>query len=438
MQCRWFSGGVVMASLLWAAALGAPEVHAEDYSRSEDAWNGVGYLITTGQEARVNVTLSPTLDLSRLRPSDVLMWLYPQARMPVDDLTQFVREGGRMVLADDVGAGDVMFDALGLTRSAPEDLAKVDGLGPTYAEHYALPMVSPDSEHFLFFNVEQVVANHPALLTGGDPVLPLKQAPGSLIVEVEYGEGAVLAVGDPSLFLNSMLRRFYGNKQLAANIMRYYCAQDPCEVRLVLPETRIEGRYRSGLGRLGALPRVLDEAVLLINGALRSVDTGVGNPPWPLALVLVLLGLAALVVRGLLMGGRAVVEPGTPWPASGISPLRHDGAALAAGHEDADFTEPIHVLMQEVARGGHWARMTALAQGDDSVMDEETQRVHEAVLRIRREAASVQSVEPGPVSADRFMRVLRDVRAVDAYLESRARQAGQIQDTPKRASDEGS
>ena len=47
---------------------------------------------------------------------------------------------------------------------------------------------------------------------------------------------------DPSMFINQMLRRFYGNKQFAANVMRLYCEPEACRVKLARPLTTSTGR----------------------------------------------------------------------------------------------------------------------------------------------------------------------------------------------------
>jgi hypothetical protein len=363
----------------------------------------------------------------------VLLWLYPTADLPVRDLLQFVREGGHLILADDIGTGEALFDAIGLTR---EPLGEGDGPSPEWATHGdvpGVPVFPVTGEHFLFFNVNQIVANHPSTLKGaGDVVLPVGSTGAGLIVEVPVGDGAVLAIGDPSLFLNEMLRKFHGNKQLAANVLRYYaCEHGPCEIQLVLPETEVLGHYRSGLGRLGALPRVLDEAVMLVNGALRTVDAEIASAPGPLFLVLVVLLIAVALARSLLHMGGPVVEPTRRWPTPGVSPLRHDVAALLDGHDDADFSGPFNTLLADLAGGDvrRLMRMVAGQEGDVSGTAPDGE-VREAVLRIRQQADSVQVTERGPVSAERFLSLLRDVRMVGQHLESASRGAPRWSEPP--------
>jgi hypothetical protein len=167
---------------------------------------------------------------------------------------------------------------------------------------------------------------------------------------------------------------------------------------------------------------VLDEAVLLINRALRQVDSALASPPWPVALVLVLLGLSLLLARNLLLGGRRIMEPTRAWPTQGVSPLRHDVAALVAGQEDADFTGPTTVLLNEVTGGDVWRLSRSAADAERTGIEQARwQSVHEAMLRIRKEADSVRLADREPVTAERFLRLLRDVRAVGQHLESTAR-----------------
>ncbi|MGB0591254.1 MAG: DUF4350 domain-containing protein [Myxococcota bacterium] len=396
-------------------------VSAEDYSASEEDWNGIGYLETTGAEARVQVNRLETLDLGKLRPDDVLLWVYPSQPMPVEDLLVFVREGGHLIVADDVGTGDRFLSAIGLARKPLSgDVGATDG-AKVYRERANIPILGVEEEHFLFFNVDEVVANHGVVLSGaGEVILAAGGARQGLIQEVRLGEGAVLAIGDPSMFINAMLRRFYGNKQLAANMMRYYCLSDPCEVSLVTPGTRIAGRYRSGLGRFGALPRVLDESVGLLNRALGAVDRQLGTSPGPFVLVLLAVFITVALLAQLLLGGRRLVEATRPVLTAQVSPQRHESVALIQEQDEADFLEPVETLLRELPEV---KLRQLLLRGPRTTGPEDGRRwkaAKAAVLRIQQEADSVRQADSAPVSAERFMSLLQDIRAVGAYMEEGA------------------
>ena len=406
-----------VATLL-ALFLSSSPVSAEDYGRGEESWNGIGYLETTGTEARVVVERPDTLDLSKLRPEQVLFWLYPRDEMPIADLSSFMREGGHLILADDHGAGAAFFERFGLQREAITSASVAHESVPFYRDRSHMPIVSAEPGHFLFFNVDEVVANHGVSLSGaGEVIMPIGATGQALIVEVKVGAGALLAVGDPSIFLNAMLRRFYGNKQLAANMMRYFCAGDPCRVTLVAPGTKVVGRYRSGISRFGAFPRIVDEAVTLINDSLARLDARLSRAPGPFLMVLASLLLALITLGGLLSRRGGVVTPIRASPMRAVSPQRHDARALVSGGENADFVEPVRTLLQELPEV---ALRQLLLRGPRSELAADHRRWKEAkaaVLRIQQEADSVRQAEEGPVGVERFLSLLGDVRDVKRYLD---------------------
>ena len=247
--------------------------------------------------------------------------------------------------------------------------------------------------------------------------MPVGDGEQGLIREVRFGAGALLAVGDPSIFLNAMLRRFYGNKQLAANMMRYFCVSDPCTVTLVVPGTTITGRYRAGIGKLGEFPRILDEAVSLINASLERFDRRLGRSPAPSILVLIALLLAVGVMVRVFLRGRQVVEAPRPSLGQGVSPQRHEARALLSEQDDADFSEPVRTLLREFPEV---TLRQLLLRGPRSASAEDNRRWKEAkaaVLRIQREADSVRQADVMPVGVERFMALLNDVRDVGHYLE---------------------
>lgn len=402
----------------------APPVLAQDYSPDAETWNGLGYLFVTADEAKVALEPVDTLDLGKLRPGDIVMWVYPAREPPLQQLLAFVRDGGYLIVADDHGAAGPLLAALGITRVP---LAPVP-TRPLYQGLDGLPVLTPERDHFLFFNVESLTANHPVGLTGeGEPILGL--GPGSaqsLIVERRVGEGAVLVIGDPSLFLNEMLRRFYGNKQFAANCMRLYCERDLCPLTLLRPHAQITGRYRAGLGRLGRLPAFVDTTVTALDDALGELDVALGRPPWNTLLVAVALALIAGLF--LVVARRPVrrLSEAPPLRNSGPShsPVHQETVGLVQGQNEADFADRARVLVREVERLRQTpavARALEEPLRDTSPEADDTRVVaRNALLRIQHEADSFDEPAPTVVSAERFLRLLSDVRTVCRYLDQRA------------------
>lgn len=400
-----------MALALPAGAGAGPPEYADD----TESWNGLGYLRTTAEEARVTLDLVAELDLSELRPSDVVMWLYPTRDMPVEDLLGFVADGGRLIVADDHGRADELLEALGIRRKQLTS----DSRRAAYRDLPHLPVIPATEDHFLFFNVDEVVANHPVVLEGeGSVVGRLAGSGEAVIVERRHGLGFVLALGDPSVFINDMVRRFHGNKQFAANVMRLYCLQDACRLRLVQSDAGSIGAYRQGLGHLGRLPVIFRDAAQMLNRHLAALNGWLGSPPWGQLLLMSLLMGGLFAWRA---SGRQVSHfarpPRLEQPASRDgSPVMLQRLGLVANQEDADFAEPCVVLLGEAARLERHPTAQTLRQrqaGEPSG----TLQARAAVLRIAAVADSVQGPEPAIIGAERFLQLRLDVQTLSSFVD---------------------
>jgi len=408
-----------LTTLAVLAALLAPRpaLAGSDYALDADAWNGVGYLITTGSEARVDVEPVTALDLAQLRPDDVLLWLYPLEELPISDLAAFVDDGGHLIVADDQGAAAPLLSAFGIAREPATPASH----RRWFENQDGMPILSPAGDHFLFFNVDEIVANHPAALTGsGRPIVSFDGGDSHLVVERRSGAGALLAIADPSLFLNQMLRRFYGNKQFAANVMRVYCEHEPCQLKLLLPTTTVTGSYTGGLGRFGALPRLFERAAAAINDALAALNTTLTEPPWAVTIALLLALAAGLLLALALARWRRPVE--SPALAVGVparSPIVAEAMGLASVRSDADFSG----LAQSLAEHAEHLMETRLIEEWVSGQrrlprGETTESMHllrHAVLRVKRDTASLRSRQPPAISAERFVRLYEDVQTLARF-----------------------
>lgn len=406
-------------AVLFAAALAAAVAAPVDYSFEEAHWNGLGYLLTTAAEAKVEVEVVDTLDLERLRPSDVLFVFYP-AKLDADAIHAFIRDGGHVILADDRGDGAELLRRLGVRRNPR---------GPSrHASWYqgmdGMPVLHPQLDHFLFFNVDEVVANYPAAMAGaGEPVLSFDDPNERLVVEVRVGRGALLAIGDASLFLNQMLRRFYGNKQFAANALRYYCERDPCALKVLGPTATTTGSYRPRRGPLGDLPQIFDDVAASVDETFGNITDALAKPPWSVLLgwLSLLLGLA-LAARVMALGRERVPAPVGSLPPVVAPPAVAEAMGLAGGGSDADFCDLAQVLVAEVEHLSATGRLPAELDAPPAaagVEDPDVRVARRALLRIRDQTASLQAAAPPMVSAERFVRLYDQVRAVTRYVESR-------------------
>ena len=260
-RALWLASAAA-AMILFGAAQPAAATAGDDFAPASDAWNALGYLSATAAEANVKLEIRAALDWADLHERQILFVIAPKAGLSGEmrrQLSAFLAAGGRLIVADDFRAGDSWVRPFGLRFSdRPGPVAGHD------ADRRYLPVLKAVEEpeladrpapmnRFLGFEVSQVVLNHPAALIHGSVAQqgwrhvnrgPYLDGVRAWLVEAIGPAGRVLAIADSSLFINSMLTRYRGNKQFAANVMRYYCVEGrPCEVVLLANLSELAGTF---------------------------------------------------------------------------------------------------------------------------------------------------------------------------------------------------
>lgn len=365
---------------------------AGDFDPDSSAWNGLQYLRATAAEANVRLRITRDLDFGSLRDGEVLFVLAPKVALEARgrrELARFVSSGGRLVIADDFRAGDSWMRPFGLELIAQPGPVDVHDAGRAdlpimkVIEEPELATREPPLDRFLGFEVEQVVLNHPgSLVTAGPPPAgmtilqrgPYQDGVRSWMAEVVGPKARVLAIADSSIFINAMLRRHRGNKQFAANAMRYYCLEGrACEVLAVVGAERVLGSYTPPTeaqvsDRLGSgdVRQSIRQAVDAVATAARD------KAVLPLMWVLVLLALALPIALGarlpvpvlpprLAAGRRAslLTETVRAWLASPGADYRRParqlalylGRLVAAGQPEQDDAWPTRAAASEEGGG---------------------------------------------------------------------------------------
>lgn len=291
-------GWLCAALIGWARPAAAQSEELVDYDPLSKDWNGLARWAALCAGNGMPVTSVASLDWSELGAEDVLVLMYPLARVEPDKLEAFIAAGGHAIIADDFGdAGDALA-RLGILRAEVGE----PRASRFYAGRLHAPIAVPKSDHPLADQVVEVITNHPAALRhvrGATEVIGFDD--GALVVAGERGTGRFIAISDPSIFINNMLQ-FRGNLQLATNMLRYLSRGGRAH-RVVLlrgdvpmygaPKPFIDDAKAGKLGRdIADINRWLDErsAWLLTPVAMRFVAGG-------LALLLLLLTFFALPLR---------------------------------------------------------------------------------------------------------------------------------------------
>ncbi len=306
---------VVVGVLTFAFARSAA---AAPFDPNGTDWEGCQRLVEIAREelGPTRVIVSDEIDYERLGPSDGLLLLHPEGSYDLDELSAFMRGGGRVALIDDFGDGDRLLERFRIVRGA----APIDPLHMLHGNPQ-LPIASPASGHPIVADVAQVVLNHPTTVRHAElsSLLRVPRIGGDAGPDValagQVGEGRLVAVGDPSVFINSMMR-FPGNRALAKNLAIYLLdgGERKRESRLTIVFGRFKERGTLGGGIRGTLRDRMRGLLGAIDGVRRGGFAGASSR-------VVALGIVVAATIWVVM--RAVSRTRIPRPRyAGLDPER--------------------------------------------------------------------------------------------------------------------
>jgi len=188
--------------------------------------------------------------------------------------------GGRLAIADDFGDGNRLLERFRIERrSSPLDPLQMLHGNPQ------LPIAVPASGHPIVADVGQVVLNHPTVVHHPDlsALLRIPRAGGDAGPDValagQVGDGRLVAIGDPSMFINSMMR-YPGNRALARNLVAYLLdagGEHKREAKLVIAHDRFKERGSRGGGVTGSIRDRLRGFFSAIDGVRREGFGGIAS-----------------------------------------------------------------------------------------------------------------------------------------------------------------
>jgi hypothetical protein len=389
-----------------------------DFGPDLPAWNGLGYLVETAREARVELTASGDIDLATAAPGDLLVAIQPASLPAPDQLTAFIAAGGLLVLATEGPRHADTLAALGLSRVPPPPGFDTEASLPTAAAQERPPTDARGARPraagpFLFFRADALALNHPDALIAapGAPVAPILSFPGApdrhVVVEVRLGLGLAIVVADASSLVNDMLRIHYGNKQFAATLLRYPCEREPCRARLVTGVDRLYGTFDAS----HPVSRTLREHLARVNRITRDLSAEVASPGlvWPLLGLLAVGLLASARALGVrLRSTRSSDDP--PAPAPGPPPPLATALGVARRRGSAEFG-PLALALASTA-------LERLGR----CRTPPTPLVADAASRLAADRAALTARGPMGISAERFERMHGDADTVLSHaLRSRTR-----------------
>jgi hypothetical protein len=200
-------------------------------------------------------------------------------------------------LLDDYGTGDVLLARFGVRRRPlPARPAEMLRGNP------ALAIAEPAAEHPVVRDVTRVVTNHATGLEhpGLSPLLVVKgdgERDVLLAVAGTVGRGRMIAVGDASIQMNSMLR-YPGNRAFALALIRYAAEDDAWGKRggklyVLANDFETTGTF----GDDSQIVNAAGEVRRAVTGAVESVRRD-GMPPFAAYLAAVAVGIGIILWTG--------------------------------------------------------------------------------------------------------------------------------------------
>ncbi len=372
-----------LASVLLACALGAgvPSVAAaRAFEFKETGWEGNSELLAIARDrlGMTRVRLAATIPWDELQPSDALLVMHPEGDLTYRDVSAFLSAGGRLGLVDDYGKADTLLARFRIRRvrapSRPSESLRDNPNLPI-----AVPALGTGEDakaHPLLVGVDRVVTNHPTGLAT-EPglelttVLELREREGpatafaligvigdakrcGLVADGSEGAapggagpggrcGRLFAMGDPSAFMNLMLR-YPGNRAFAARLVDYLVGDDSWGRRggtlyLVANEFSERGSFGGKPGVLGGFDERLEALRRLI------AETRRGGLPDAVALLLAVVTAGAAAVWAVLAATRRYL-PGLPRYARPTPAVAQGGLAGRAAVLSAETTQRALVVLE--------------------------------------------------------------------------------------------
>lgn len=212
-----------------------------DYDIAHEDWNGLSTLAAIAQGVGLEVVNHTEIDWSQLDSNDVVLLIYPTRYVDPADMATFIRNGGRVLIADDFGASKPVVSRLGARRRETLPNATNYHDNQTFA-----PIAAPVVKHPLTSGVSELTTNHPAAianLEGMESVFAFEDG-SSLVAVGTIGSGQYVTLADPSVLINGMLQ-FEDNLQFAFNLISYLRRDNSDRIVVLTGQVNFAGRPRN-------------------------------------------------------------------------------------------------------------------------------------------------------------------------------------------------
>jgi hypothetical protein len=331
---------------------------AAAFDLNDASWEGCAELLGLARKelGADRVVVLSTLDWEQVEAGDGIMVLHPSKPMDAEEAAAFMKAGGRMAVLDDYGKGDRLLGHFKIRRrSLPAHPLNFLKNKPS------LPVATPAFDtsggevlglHPTVADVKQVVLNHGTGLRHPDltPVLEVRVRGAKPVAVAVAGQidgpkakGRLFAMGDPSAFINMMLR-YPGNRSFATGLVHYLAdgdATEPRRGRLFILAN--EFGERGSFGGVTPLRKTIDRKIEALLEALSELrDNGF---PWWLHMIVAAL-TAFVVVWWVLRSLVRLYKSRLPRFARAVPLVAQGGVAGRVAVLSSDVSPPALALLE--------------------------------------------------------------------------------------------
>ena len=398
----------LLVSLLCTAL--CRHARAEAFDLNDVSWEGCAELLQLARNelGEDRVVVLSALDWEDVKASDGILVLHPMNPMDPEESAAFMKAGGRMAVLDDYGRGDKLLAHFKIKRRTlpSKPAAYLRG-------KHSLPIATPAVDtsegevlglHPTVADVKQVILNHGTALRHPNltPVLEVRvrgeqSVPVAVAgqIEGEKKKGRLFAMGDPSAFINMMLR-YPGNRAFAKGLVKYLAdgdATEPRRGRLFIIANDFE--EKSSFGGVTPLRKSIDRKIEALIEAFEDLrDKGF---PWWLHVAVAALA-ALLILWWVLRSMIRLYRSRLPRFARAVPLVAQGGVAGRVAVLSSDVSPPALALLEvrsalTEALAAHFGVSEQLAPSqlvqrvrDEVGLPQDLEKEADAVLRNMREA----------------------------------------------------
>lgn len=283
------AGALVFTLLLSATSLAQAGEQQGDhvFSTGSSSWDGyVEFARLAQKQLGIDrVVIKSHINYDELTKDDAVIIVHPMERLDESSLGAFLVDGGRLAILDDYGRGAEFLQNFGIKSIAsPSDPAESLRSNPSLA--IAIPSLQSNDDaqkghHPMTAGIERVVTNHPRVFEHPDLTVVLGivdkegQTHALALTGVIAQKGRLFALGDPSVFINLMLR-YPGNRKLAEGLVQYLTSDPNHSATAASTQGRLyllsnQFKQRGAYGKPASLKNKVDAAINESAEALRNI-----------------------------------------------------------------------------------------------------------------------------------------------------------------------